>query len=174
MRVSVSLRRRWRWESDPERKEAGETGLCESRRELVEAAGVEPASGSATGEATPCSASSWFSPRRLEKRQNDGRATPNSFRGRVRGTAPATPAFRDVGRSAAGALTVQRGYLIKQPERSCCCSQLLFFTLLLRGGVRPRHATSRAIVPVEAVSPPRSMTRLKDRTRNFTIAFMNP
>jgi hypothetical protein len=141
---------------------------------LVEAAGVEPASGSATGEATPCSASSEVSSRRLEKRQNDGRTTPDSFRRPVRGPRAATPEFRDVGRSASGALTVQRGYLIKQPERSCCCSQLLFFTLLLRGGVRPRHATSRAIVPVEAVSPPRPMTRLKDRTGNFTIPFMKP
>ncbi len=44
---------------------------------LVEAAGVEPASGGVTGEATPCSASSWFSPRRLKKRQNSGGATPN-------------------------------------------------------------------------------------------------
>src|SRR5262249_4890022 len=138
------------------KKEAAESGLCKGRQEMVEAAGVEPASGSVTGEATPCSASSWFSPRRLEKRQNGGTATPNLFRGSVRGTGAATPEFRDVGRSASGALTVQRGYLIKQPERSCCCSQLLFFTLLLRGGVRPRHATSRAIVPVEAVSPPRS------------------
>jgi len=121
---------------------------------MVEAAGVEPASGSATGEATPCSASSWFSPRRLEKRQNGGRATPNEFRRRVRGSAAPTPAFRDVGRSAAGALSDQRGYLIKQPERSCCCSQLLFFTFFTRT-VRPRHATFRAVVPVEAVSPPR-------------------
>ncbi len=71
----------------------------------------------------------------------------------------ATPAFGDVVRSAAGALSVKRGYLIKQPERSCCCSQLLFFTLLLRGRVRPRHATSRVIVPVEAVSPPRDFAR---------------
>ena len=47
----------------------------------------------------------------------------------------------------------QRGYLIKQPERSCCCSQLLFFTLFYEAS-EPRHATSRAIVPVEAVSPP--------------------
>ena len=158
----------------PERKRTEKLGPYFDEPKMVEAAGVEPASGSVVGEATPCSASSWFSPRRLEKRQNGGRATPNSFRERVRGTAPATPEFRDVGRSASGALTVQRGYLIKQPERSCCCSQLLFFTLLLRGGVRPRHATSRAIVPVEAVSPPRSMTRLKDRTGNSTIAFMNP
>jgi len=45
--------------------------------ELVEAAGVEPASEGVTGKATPCSASSEFSPRRLEKRQNGGRATPN-------------------------------------------------------------------------------------------------
>ena len=75
------------------------------------------------------------------------------------GTGAATPAFRDVSPGAAGALQDKRGYLIKQPERSCCCSQLLFFTLLLRGGVRPRHATSRVIVPVEAVSPPREPTR---------------
>jgi hypothetical protein len=98
----------------------------------VEAAGVEPASGSVTGEATPCSASSWFSPRRLEKRQNGVGATPNSFRPSVRGTGGATPAFRDVGRGAAGALHAKRGYLIKQPERSCCCSQLLFPTFLAR------------------------------------------
>jgi len=121
---------------------------------MVEAAGVEPASGSVTGEATPCSASSWFSPRRLEKRQNGGAATPNSFRRSVRGSGAATPAFRDVSRSAAGALSDKRGYLIRQPERSCCCSQLLFFTLFYEAS-EPRHATSRAIVPVEAVSPPR-------------------
>ncbi len=97
---------------------------------MVEAAGVEPASGSATGKATPCSASSCFSSRRLEKRQNGGGTTPNLFRRSVRRTGAATPAFRDVGRGAAGALHGKRGYLIKQPERSCCCSQLLFFTLL--------------------------------------------
>src|SRR5262249_27267557 len=45
--------------------------------ELVEAAGVEPASGNVTGEATPCSASSEFSSLRLEKRQNGGRTTPD-------------------------------------------------------------------------------------------------
>ena len=71
-----------------------------------------------------------FSPHRLEKRQNGGRATPDLFRRSVRGSGAATPAFRDVCRGAAGALHDKRGYLIKQPERSCCCSQLLFFTLL--------------------------------------------
>jgi hypothetical protein len=153
----TNWRKRFANESRPEAR----SGL------MVEAAGVEPASGSATGEATPCSASSWFSPCRLEKRQNGGRATPNVFRRPVRGSGAATPAFRDVGRGAAGALRGKRGYLIKQPERSCCCSQLLFFTLLLRGGVRPRHATSRVIVPVEAVSPPRSMTRGSKNGRGF-------
>ena len=110
----------------------GKTSIPRGKEELVEAAGVEPASGSVTGEATPCSASSSFSPRRLEKRQNGVGATPNSFRRPVRGTRTPTPAFRDVGRGAAGALHAKRGYLIKQPERSCCCSQLLFPTFLAR------------------------------------------
>ena len=39
--------------------------------------------------------------------------------------------------TSAGARRVRspdkRGYLIRQPERSCCCSQLLFSTLFLRG-----------------------------------------
>ena len=74
---------------------------------MVEAAGVEPASGSVSREATPCSASSRFSPGRLEKRQNGGQATPNSFRRSGRGSGAATPAFRDVSRSAAGALSGQ-------------------------------------------------------------------
>jgi hypothetical protein len=111
-----------------ETKQPPESSGCEDHRGLVEAAGVEPASGSAAGEATPCSASSVVSPRRLEKRQNGGEATPDLFRGLVRGSELATPAFRDVGRGAAGALPGKRGYLIKQPERSCCCSQLLFST----------------------------------------------
>src|SRR5213593_2960830 len=124
---------------------------------MVEAAGVEPASGSATGEATPCSASSWFSPRRLEKRQNGGAATPNSFRRSVRGSGAATPAFRDVSRSAAGALSDERGYLIRQPERSCCCSQLLFFTLFTRRvnlGMQPlaQSSPSKPFRPHEEIS----------------------
>src|SRR5205807_2621013 len=75
--------------------------------------------------------------------------------------------------TSAGARRVRspskRDYLIKQPERSCCCSQLLFFTFFTRA-VRPRHATFRVIVPVEAVSPPRSSPaeRLKDRGRMVT------
>ena len=38
--------------------------------------------------------------------------------------------------------------------------------------MRPRHATSRAIVPVEAVSPPRGLdrTKLKDREGSLTPA----
>src|SRR5439155_18100849 len=71
---------------------------------MVEAAGVEPASGSVTGEATPCSASSWFSPGRLEKRQNGGQASPDGFRCRVRRSAAPTPAFGVGIRDAAGAL----------------------------------------------------------------------
>ena len=96
---------------------------------MVEAAGVEPASGSGTGEATPCSASSLFSPGRLEKRQNSGQATPNLFRRSVRGSGPATPAFGVGVRNAAGALSGHRHCaLITQRERDCCYWQLSFFT----------------------------------------------
>ena len=96
---------------------------------MVEAAGVEPASGGVTGEATPCSASSWFSPRRLKKRQNSGGATPNWFRRSVRGSGPATPAFGVGVRNAAGALSGHRHCaLITQRERDCCYWQLSFFT----------------------------------------------
>ncbi len=131
---------------------------------MVEAAGVEPASGSVTGEATPCSASSEFSPRRLEKRQNDVRATPDGFRRCVRGSAAATPAFGVGARGAAGALPGHRHCeLITQRERDCCCSQLSFFTFL-RGPVKPRHATFRVLVPVEAVSPPRALFRRAQRS----------
>ena len=96
----------------------------------MEAAGVEPASGSVTGEATPCSASSWFSPRRLEKRQNGGQGNPEFCFAAPSGDPERLhPHFA----TSAGARRVRypdkRGYLIKQPERSCCCSQLLFFTL---------------------------------------------
>ncbi len=124
--------------------------------ELVEAAGVEPASEGVTGKATPCSASSEFSPRRLEKRQNGGGATPNGFRRSVRGSGPATPAFGVGARDAAGALLGHRHCaLITQRERDCCYWQLSFFTFFTRW-VRPRHATFRVLVPVEAVSPPRA------------------
>ena len=54
--------------------------------------------------------------------------------------------------------------LFRQPERECCCSQLLFFTLLTRE-VRPRHATFRVLVPVEAVSPPRALAERAQRSR---------
>ena len=125
-----------------------------SIRVLVEAAGVEPASEGVTGKATPCSASSWFSSRRLEKRQNSGGATPNWFRRSVRGSGPATPAFGVGVRNAAGALPGHRHCaLITQRERDCCYWQLSFFTFFTRW-VRPRHATFRVLVPVEAVSPP--------------------
>ena len=121
---------------------------------MVEAAGVEPASGSVTGEATPCSASSWFSPGRLEKRQNGGQASPDGFRCRVRRSAAPTPAFGVGVRDAAGALPGHRHCaLITQRERDCCYWQLSFFTFFTRW-VRPRHATFRVLVPVEAVSPP--------------------
>jgi len=43
--------------------------------------------------------------------------------------------------------------LITQRERDCCYWQLSFFTFFTRW-VRPRHATFRVLVPVEAVSPP--------------------
>ena len=76
---------------------------CE-QGEMVEAAGVEPASGSVTGEATPCSASSYFSLPRLKKRQNSVGATPNVFRRDVRGSGAATPEFSDTLKSASGAL----------------------------------------------------------------------
>src|SRR5439155_17068790 len=126
---------------------------------MVEAAGVEPASGSVTGEATPCSASSWFSPGRLEKRQNGGQASPDGFRCRVRRSAAPTPAFGVGVRDAAGALPGHRHCaLITQRERDCCYWQLSFFTFLTRW-VRPRHATFRVLVPVEAVSPPGLSTR---------------
>jgi len=77
---------------------------------MVEAAGVEPASGSVKRKATPCSASSYFSPGRLEKRQNDGKATPDLFRCLVRRPEAPTPAFGDDRRGAAGALPGDRGY----------------------------------------------------------------
>ena len=99
------------------------------RRKVVEAAGVEPASGGVTGEATPCSASSWFSPPRLKKRQNSAEATPNVFRRDVRRSGAATPAFGDTLKSAAGALYPRAWLLlVKQPERDCCYWQLSFFT----------------------------------------------
>src|SRR5438552_4380128 len=121
---------------------------------MVEAAGVEPASGIVTGEATPCSASSWFSSPRLEKRQNSGGTSPNGFRRRVRRSESATPAFGVGARDAAGALPGHRHCaLITQRERDCCYWQLSFFTFFTRW-VRPRHATFRVLVPVEAVSPP--------------------
>ena len=133
---------------------------------MVEAAGVEPASGGVTGEATPCSASSWFSPRRLKKRQNSGGATPNWFRRSVRGSGPATPAFGVGVRNAAGALSGHRHCaLITQRERDCCYWQLSFFTFFTRW-VRPRHATFRVLVPVEAVSPPRARSVNQRSERN--------
>jgi hypothetical protein len=46
---------------------------------MVEAGGVEPPSGNDGRKATPCSAASVYSPRRLKKRQDDGEATPNEF-----------------------------------------------------------------------------------------------
>jgi hypothetical protein len=143
---------------------------------MVEAAGVEPASGSVTGEATPCSASSWFSLRRLKKRQNSGRATPNWFRRSVRGSGPATPAFGVGVRNAAGALSGHRHCaLITQRERDCCYWQLSFFTFFTRW-VRPRHATYRVLVPVEAVSPPRdrSFTQRSERNVNTRVRLRIP
>src|SRR5215813_12927214 len=94
---------------------------------LVEAAGVEPASEDVKGKATPCSASSEFSPRRLEKRQNNGKASPNSFRHSVRRSAAATPAFGDAPAGAAGALPQGRGYILSSQSeiavvRSYCFS----------------------------------------------------
>jgi hypothetical protein len=78
---------------------------------MVEAAGVEPASEDVTGEATPCSASSYFSPLRLKKRQNSARATPDVIRRAVRGSGAATPAFSDAVEGAAGAL-LQTAWLL--------------------------------------------------------------
>src|SRR5580765_5829596 len=85
---------------------------------LVEAAGVEPASGSGTGEATPCSASSKVSSLRLEKRQNGGETTPDWFRRYGRGTAAATPEFGVGVRGASGALLMKPSLRVNYAARA--------------------------------------------------------
>jgi hypothetical protein len=55
--------------------------------------------------------------------------------------------------------------LITQRERDCCYWQLSFFTFFTRW-VRPRHATFRVLVPVEAVSPPRARSVNQRSERN--------
>lgn len=85
---------------------------------MVEAAGVEPASGGVTGKATPCSASSEFSSPHLEKRQNGGKTTPNWFRYFVRGTEAATPAFGVGVRGAAGALLMKPSLRVNYAARA--------------------------------------------------------
>ncbi len=56
--------------------------------------------------------------------------------------------------------------LITQRERDCCYWQLSFFTFFTRW-VRPRHATFRVLVPVEAVSPPRARSLSQRSERNI-------
>ena len=131
---------------------------------LVEAAGVEPASGGVTGEATPCSASSWFSPPRLEKRQNSAGATPNTFRRDVRRSGAATPEFGDTQKSASGALTQGRGYCWLSSQSEIAVIGSYRFSPFNEVGEASACNLSRARPRRSRFAPTGSLAQLKDRT----------